>query len=44
LSCLEACTQVYPVYKIPIVAPGPTSGDAANPQVGPTYLFPARLF
>jgi hypothetical protein len=33
----------YPVYRVPTVAPGPNSGEAANPQVGPTYLFSAFL-
>jgi hypothetical protein len=27
----------YPVFRVPIVAPGPTSGEAANPQVGPIF-------
>jgi hypothetical protein len=26
----------YPVLRVPIVAPGPTLGEAANPRVGPT--------
>jgi hypothetical protein len=29
--------------RVPTVAPGPTSGEAANPQVGPIFQRPARL-
>jgi hypothetical protein len=30
LSCLHACSQGYPVYRVPTVAPGSTSGEVAN--------------
>jgi hypothetical protein len=30
--------QGYPVCRVLTVAPGPTVGEAANPQVGPTYV------
>jgi hypothetical protein len=36
LSWLEACTQGYPVLRVPIVVPGPTPGEAVNPRVGLT--------
>jgi hypothetical protein len=32
---LKSCARGYPVYRVPTVAPGPTSGEAVNPQVGP---------
>jgi hypothetical protein len=44
LSYLEACTQGYSVCMVPTVAPGPTSGEASNQQVGPASLFPTQLF
>jgi hypothetical protein len=40
LSWLEACTQGYPVCRVPTVAPRPTSGEAVNPHVGPTFFSP----
>jgi hypothetical protein len=43
LSWHEACTQGYPVLRVPTVAPGPTSGEDANPRVGPTS-FPRAAF
>jgi hypothetical protein len=43
LSWLEACAQGYPVLRVPTVAPGPTSGEATNPRVGPTS-FPHAAF
>jgi hypothetical protein len=33
----------YPVYRVPTVTPGPTSGEAVNPQVGP-ISFPHVSF
>jgi hypothetical protein len=39
-SQLRACIQGYPVCRVPLMSPGPTSGDAANPQVGPTSFPP----
>jgi hypothetical protein len=33
----------YPVFRVPIEAPGPTSREAANPQVGSIFRRPARL-
>jgi hypothetical protein len=36
---LEACMRGYSIYRVSTVAHGPTSGEVANPQVGPTYLF-----
>jgi hypothetical protein len=30
LYCLHACSQGYPVYSVPTVAPGSTSGEVAN--------------
>jgi hypothetical protein len=44
LSCLEACMQGYSVCRVSIVAPGPTSGEVANPHVGPTHHHPTQLF
>jgi hypothetical protein len=35
LLWLGACMRGYPVYRVPIVALGPTSSEAANQQVGP---------
>jgi hypothetical protein len=32
-----------PGLQVPTVAPVPTSGEAANPQVGPTLRWPTRL-
>jgi hypothetical protein len=43
LSCLRACMRGYPVFRVPTKAPGPTLGEAANPQVGPILRRPARL-
>jgi hypothetical protein len=40
----EACMRGYLIYRVPIVAPGPTSGEDANPLVGSTYLFPRTSF
>jgi hypothetical protein len=34
---------MYSVHMVPTVAPEPTSGEATNPQVGPTIRRPARL-
>jgi hypothetical protein len=42
-SCLRACMRVYPVLRVPTVAPEPTPGYATNPRVGPTS-FPVLLF
>jgi hypothetical protein len=39
-SWLEASMLGYLVCRIPTVAPGPTSGEAANLQVGLTSSFP----
>jgi hypothetical protein len=33
----------YSVFRVPIEAPEPTSGEAANPQMGPIFRRPARL-
>jgi hypothetical protein len=33
----------YLVFRVPTEAPGPTSGELANPQVGPIFQRPARL-
>jgi hypothetical protein len=44
LSRLEACTQGYSACMLPIVAPGPTSGEAVNLQVGPTSFFSHAAF
>jgi hypothetical protein len=41
---MEACTQWYPVYRVPTVAPGPSSGEAVNSLVGTTSTFPAEFF
>jgi hypothetical protein len=30
----------YPVFMVPTEAPGPTSGEAVNLQVGPTLRAP----
>jgi hypothetical protein len=38
-SRLGACIQGYPVCRVPIMSPGPTSGEAVNPQVGPTSFY-----
>jgi hypothetical protein len=35
--------QVYPVFRVPIEALRPTSGEAANLQVVPIFQRPARL-
>jgi hypothetical protein len=35
--------QGYPVYRVPTVALGPTSGEVVNPQVGPVS-FPRIAF
>jgi hypothetical protein len=43
LSSLRACIWGYPVFRVPTEAPGPTSREAANPQVGPIFWRPARL-
>jgi hypothetical protein len=40
LSWLKAYTRGYSVCGIPIVAPGPTSGEVVNPLVEPTSLYP----
>jgi hypothetical protein len=34
----------YLVSRVPTVAPRPTSGEAVNPRVGPTSLFPCCFF
>jgi hypothetical protein len=44
LSCLEPYMRGFPVWRVPIVARRPTSGEAANPQVRSIYLFPAWVF
>jgi hypothetical protein len=36
-------TRGYLICRVPTVAPGPTSGEAVNPQVGPIFQRPARL-
>jgi N-methylhydantoinase B/oxoprolinase/acetone carboxylase alpha subunit len=33
----------YLVFRVPTEAPRPTSGEVANPQVGPIFWRPARL-
>jgi hypothetical protein len=33
----------YSVFRVPTEAPGPTSGEVANPQVGSIFWRPARL-
>jgi hypothetical protein len=33
----------YPVFMVPTEAPEPTSGEVANPRVGPIFWHPARL-
>jgi hypothetical protein len=33
----------YPVFRVLTEAPEPTSGEAANPQVGTIFWRPARL-
>jgi hypothetical protein len=40
---LELVCGGYPVLKVPIVAPGPTSGEVVNPRVGSTS-FPCAAF
>jgi hypothetical protein len=40
LSWLRACMRGYPVFMVPTEAPGPTSGEAVNLQVGPTLRAP----
>jgi hypothetical protein len=42
-SRLRASTWGYPIYKVLIVAPEPTSGEVANQQVGPTLRCPTQL-
>jgi hypothetical protein len=42
-SRLRACTWGYSVCRVPTVAPGLTSGEAANPRVGPTYFSRAAF-
>jgi hypothetical protein len=37
LSWPHACMRGYPICRVSIVAPGPTSGKVMNPQVGPLY-------
>jgi hypothetical protein len=44
LSWTQAYMWGYLVCRVPTVAPEPTSGEVMKPQVGPTYLFLARLF
>jgi hypothetical protein len=36
----------YPIFRVPTEAPGPTSGEATNPQVGPIFGAPLgyRIF
>jgi hypothetical protein len=41
--CLRACMRGYPVFRVPIEALGPTSGDAVNSQVEPIFRRRARL-
>jgi hypothetical protein len=41
---LHACMRGYPVYRVPTVAPRPTSGEAMNLQVGPSSRHAAWLF
>jgi hypothetical protein len=43
LTLLRACTRGYHVYMVLTMAPGPTLGEAANPQVGPTSFFPCNF-
>jgi hypothetical protein len=33
---LELVCGGYPIFRVPTEALGPTSGEAANPQMGPT--------
>jgi hypothetical protein len=33
------CSKGYPCFRVPIVAPGPTSGEDASLQVGPTLVL-----
>jgi hypothetical protein len=40
---LKACMQGYPIFRVPTLAPGPTLGEAAIPQVGPAS-FPVQPF
>jgi hypothetical protein len=40
LSSPEAYMWLYQVYRVLIVALGPTSGEAVNPQVGLTSFSP----
>jgi hypothetical protein len=35
--------QGYLVFKVPTDAPGPTSREVVNPQVGPIFQRPTRL-
>jgi hypothetical protein len=35
--------QGYLVFRVPTEAPGPTSGEATNPHVGPIFQRPTRL-
>jgi hypothetical protein len=34
----SCCSKGYPCYRVPTVAPGPTSGEDANLQVGPKLV------
>jgi hypothetical protein len=40
---LKACMQGHPIFRVPTLAPGPTLGEVANPQVGPAS-FPVQPF
>jgi hypothetical protein len=40
LLALSYSMRGNPVFMVPTVAPGPTSGEAANPQVGPIFQRP----
>jgi hypothetical protein len=33
------CSKGYPYFRVPIVAPGPTSGEDASLQVGPKLVL-----
>jgi hypothetical protein len=43
LSSLRVCMRGYQVFRVPIEAPEPTSGEATNPQAGLIFQRPARL-
>jgi hypothetical protein len=32
------CSKGYPYFRVPTVAPGPTSGEDASLQVGPNLI------